>query len=86
MEAKSIALEIELMPPSVRKYIENIVQGKTICDLDPIISTLRMIKSVDGSVSSDGYRAQVGDSFIITDLGYETITHYPKSIDPVIIG
>jgi hypothetical protein len=40
---------------------------------------------VDGSVSSDKFRAQVGDSFILTDDGYEPITSHPKSIDEVIL-
>jgi len=45
-----------------------------------------MVLAVDGSVSTDTFRAQVGDSFILTDDGYEAITAHPKSIDEVIIN
>jgi len=31
------------------------------------------------------FRAQVGDSFIITDDGYEQITAHPKAIADVIV-
>lgn len=44
-----------------------------------------MVFAVDGSVCTDSFRAQVGDSFIITDNGYEILTSHPKSIDDVII-
>lgn len=44
-----------------------------------------MVFAVDGSVCTDSFRAQVGDSFIVTETGYETITNHPKSIDEVII-
>ena len=44
-----------------------------------------MVLAVDGSVSTDTFRAQVGDSFILTEDGYESITAHPKSIDDVII-
>ena len=45
-----------------------------------------MVLAVDGSVSTDTFRAQVGDSFILTDDGYEAITAHPNSIDDVIIN
>jgi len=45
-----------------------------------------MVFAVDGSVSTADFRAQVGDSFIITEEGYEAITHHPKSVDEVIIA
>ena len=38
-----------------------------------------MVLAVDGSVSTDTFRAQVGDSFIITEDGYEQITRHPKA-------
>jgi len=38
-----------------------------------------MVFAVDGSANSDNFRAQVGDSFIITDNGYEQITSFSKS-------
>lgn len=44
-----------------------------------------MVFAVDGSVCTDDFRAQVGDSFIITDDGYEAITSHPKSIGDVIL-
>ena len=44
-----------------------------------------MVFAVDGSVSTDSFRAQVGDSFIITEDGYEALTAHPKTIEDVII-
>ena len=44
-----------------------------------------MVLAVDGSVSTDDFRAQVGDSFILTEDGYEAITSYPKSLEDMII-
>lgn len=44
-----------------------------------------MVLAVDGSVSTDDFRAQVGDSFILTEDGYEPITSYPKSLEDMII-
>ena len=44
-----------------------------------------MVLAVDGSVTTDTFRAQVGDSFILTEDGYEAITAHPKSIDDVIV-
>ena len=44
-----------------------------------------MVLAVDGSVSDRGFRAQVGDSFIITEEGYEALTDHPKEIDEVIV-
>jgi len=44
-----------------------------------------MVLAVDGSVSVDTFRAQVGDSFIITDDGWEPLTHHPKSVEEVIL-
>ena len=40
---------------------------------------------MDGSVNTDSFRAQVGDSFIVTADGYEQITRHPKSIDEVTV-
>ena len=45
-----------------------------------------MVLAVDGSVSTSSFRAQVGDSFIITDDGYEALTAHPKTIEDVILG
>ena len=44
-----------------------------------------MVLAVDGSVSVDTFRAQVGDSFIITEDGYEQLTDHPKSVEEVIL-
>ena len=44
-----------------------------------------MVLAVDGSVTTETFRAQVGDSFILTEDGYEPLTHHPKSIEAVII-
>jgi Xaa-Pro dipeptidase len=44
-----------------------------------------MVFAVDGSVSTSTFRAQVGDSFIITENGYEPITQHPKTLSEVII-
>ena len=44
-----------------------------------------MVFAVDGSVSVETFRAQVGDSFIITKDGWEAVTEHPKSINDVII-
>jgi Xaa-Pro aminopeptidase len=45
-----------------------------------------MVLAVDGSVSAGSYRAQVGDSFIITEDGYEAITAHPRAIEDVIVS
>jgi Xaa-Pro aminopeptidase len=46
-----------------------------------------MVFAVDGSVSVAGYfRAQVGDSVVVTEKGYEPITEFPKSINDVVVG
>jgi len=44
-----------------------------------------MVLAVDGSVSVDTFRAQVGDSFIITENGYEPVTDHPKSLEDIIL-
>ncbi|MFT5663761.1 MAG: Xaa-Pro dipeptidase [Gammaproteobacteria bacterium] len=45
-----------------------------------------MVLAVDGSVSvANTFRAQVGDSFIVTESGYEQITSHPKELQDVII-
>jgi len=45
-----------------------------------------MVFAVDGSVSGENFRAQVGDSVIITKTGWEPLTTHPKSINDVIIS
>ncbi|MEX0305599.1 MAG: M24 family metallopeptidase [Leisingera sp.] len=44
-----------------------------------------MVLAVDGSVSVETFRAQVGDSFIITEDGWEPLTHHPKTVEEVIL-
>jgi hypothetical protein len=44
-----------------------------------------MVLAVDGSVSVETFRAQVGDSFIITEDGYETLTHHSKALEDIIL-
>lgn len=44
-----------------------------------------MVFAVDGSVNVDSFRAQIGDSFIITDDGYEALTDHPKNVDDIIL-
>ena len=46
-----------------------------------------MVLAIDGSITLDSkFRVQVGDSFIVTDDGYECITPFPNRIDDVIIS
>ena len=45
-----------------------------------------MVLAVDGSVSiPKTFRAQVGDSFIVTDDGYEQITHHANALADMIV-
>lgn len=44
-----------------------------------------MVLAVDGSVATDTFRAQVGDSFIVTEGGYEQITQHSKALEDIII-
>jgi Xaa-Pro dipeptidase len=52
---------------------------------DKTVLQAGMVLAVDGSVSSDRFRAQVGDSFILTEDGYESITDHPKAIEEVVL-
>jgi len=46
-----------------------------------------MVLAVDGSVNvSKSFRAQVGDSFVITKEGYEQLTEFRKDLKDVIIN
>ena len=45
-----------------------------------------MVFAVDGSVTTESFRAQVGDSFIITDTGWEAVTEFPKSLNDLIVS
>ena len=44
-----------------------------------------MVLAVDGSVTVETFRAQIGDSFILTDDGYEPLTDHPKTIDQLVL-
>ncbi|MBX2884350.1 MAG: Xaa-Pro peptidase family protein [Granulosicoccus sp.] len=44
-----------------------------------------MVFAVDGSVTTDTFRAQVGDSFVVTNDGYDTLTDHPKKLNQVIV-
>ncbi len=45
-----------------------------------------MVLAVDGSVSlAEVFRAQVGDSFIVTEDGYEQITAHPNALSDVVL-
>ena len=44
-----------------------------------------MVLAVDGSVSTKSFRAQIGDSVIITRDGFEPLTDHPKGLDQIII-
>lgn len=44
-----------------------------------------MVFAVDGSVTVDTFRAQIGDSFVITEDGYDPLTDHPKTIDQLIL-
>ena len=52
---------------------------------DKTILQSGMVLAVDGSVATENFRAQVGDSFIVTDTGFEQITHHPKAIGNMIV-
>ncbi len=53
---------------------------------DKTIIKAGMVLAIDGSVTVDNhFRAQVGDSFIITDTGYEQITSHPNALDEIIL-
>ena len=44
-----------------------------------------MVFAVHGSANEETFRAQVGDSFIITENGYDQITNFSKKIEDLII-
>lgn len=46
-----------------------------------------MVLAVDGSVSDPGFfRAQVGDSIVVTEAGYEPLTAYTKTLSEMIVS
>ena len=44
-----------------------------------------MVLAVDGSVTTNTFRAQIGDSLIVTETGYEMVTDHPKAIDELLV-
>ena len=44
-----------------------------------------MVLVVDGSVTVETFRAQVGDSFIVTENGWDPVTDHPKALDEVVL-
>ena len=44
-----------------------------------------MVLAVDGSVSVETFRAQVGDSVIVTEDGWEAITDHPKTPEEIVL-
>ena len=44
-----------------------------------------MVLAVDGSVCVDNFRAQIGDSVIITNDGFEMVTNHPKTLEEIMI-
>ncbi|MDA9445867.1 M24 family metallopeptidase [Bradyrhizobium sp. CCBAU 21360] len=53
---------------------------------DKTILKSGMVLAVDGSVTFNAhFRAQVGDSVIVTDDGYEHLTFHPQSLEDVIV-
>ena len=52
---------------------------------DQTILQSGMVLAVDGSVTVETFRAQVGDSFIVTETGYEPLTDHPKTLEDVIV-
>lgn len=79
---ETVRLGFAAKPPFAYSFLEKpqLVTGdKTI--LEP-----GMVLAVDGSVTvAKSFRAQVGDSFIVTEDGYEQITQHPKDLDQVIL-
>jgi Xaa-Pro aminopeptidase len=46
-----------------------------------------MVLAVDGSVSvKKTFRAQIGDSFIVTRDGYEPLTEFPTDLEDIVIN
>ena len=59
-------------------------EPQLVCGNKTILKT-GMVFAVDGSTSGKSVRSQVGDSFIVTENGYEAITDFPKSLEQAII-
>ena len=60
-------------------------KGRQLVTGDTTVLQPGMVLAIDGSVSAEGFRAQVGDSFILTEDGYEQITHHPKATGDMVL-
>jgi Xaa-Pro dipeptidase len=62
------------------------VKAKDIYDAYVGVIQLGIVLAVDGSVSvAYSFRTQVGDSYIVTENGYEQLTSHPKAMQGVIL-
>ena len=52
---------------------------------DKTINQPGMVLAIDGSVSVETFRAQVGDSVIVTEDGWEPLTKHSKAVQDVIL-
>ena len=63
------------------------LESPQITQGDTTVLAPGMVLAVDGSVNQPGFfRAQVGDSLVVTDNGYELLTHFPNALDEMIVG
>ncbi len=62
------------------------LESPQLAEGDKTVLKPGMVFAVDGSVNEPGFfRAQVGDSVVVTDDGYESLTSYPKTLADVIV-
>lgn len=61
------------------------LEAPQLVTVDTTILQSGVVLAVDGSVSVETFRAQVGDSFIITEDGLEALTYHPKDLQSVIL-
>ena len=77
-----------LMPKSSKVTDTNILSVLEKSQLvfgDKTILQPGMVLAVDGSVSvKNTFRVQVGDSFIVTEKGYEPLTEFAKDLEDVV--
>lgn len=52
----------------------------SLCEAGVDVALASQQAGVDGSVTVETYRTQVGNSFIITQDGWKPLTHHPKSV------
>ena len=79
MQGLIIRSDVDVLLPKAFLKIRNRSQVTKLCKSSIVLA-------VDGSVTLKGkFRAQVGDSFIITNAGYQQITHHSKAIEDIIL-